>query len=347
MAECEFIAYGDNHIEKIMGLFPEKGLDYAFQALNYANGYAREHGIKHMVKLGDIYDSPFPEQKSQAMFARCAHENKDILWHGIRGNHDYEGADAHSLEVFEAYSDIGALPNVKFHFDPTLSDIDGVPVCYLSHPYKKVPKNAGQRIVFGHFEFAGATLDSGRILKAHEGVPQPKGVSRNDYFWIMGHLHRYHRLGRRIIYAGTSLQQNFGEPLPKGFLHVRASYRKGVLKVMPQFIPYHTPYELHNIHVHTKADLKKVKLSKRMFYKIFMHERIDLPENFFIDHPNVLKHEGTFSKAVAENDEKVSVKKGTTVIDPEHGLLPFLKAQGLTKEQRIIARKEVRAARGA
>jgi hypothetical protein len=96
---------------------------------------------------------------------------------------------------------------------------------------------------------------------------------------------------------------NFGEPLPKGFFHCRASSRKGKIKLNCQFVRYEPPFKLITKYIESKDDLKKIKRSNHLLYRLIIGDNVTVPPAWFMDHPNVRKWSG--AKLTKETKEKI------------------------------------------
>lgn len=340
----KFLIIGDLHLEKLEQVL--SGLDHIalqLQTLHDASNYALEHGIKRVVLLGDIFETPHPEQRTVRQFLEVLNSYPRLEYHMIRGNHDYDNIRANSLELVDFISELRALSHVNLYLSPTELEWGGVRLCFLSYPYLK-PTGSDRsrpRLLFGHHEIAGAQRDNGMVIRKEEAHLRVR-TNTKDY-WIVGHLHR-HQQGTRYFYPGTMQQMNFGEPLPKGFAVVRASEKNGVLTVKPEFIEYKPPFQLINLPVSSPDDLKKIKNKQTRRYKVILTEGVELPLGWRNKYPNVIKVAG--AKGKQELDQELAgqiplVDQAVNSIDITRNLSGFLKQRGFDRDTRKRGKDKV------
>ena len=339
MAKTRFVAVGDLHLEKLDRVLT--GLDHIglqLQCLHDAASWAQDHDVSRLILLGDIFETPYPDQVTVRRFLETLHRYPQLEFHLIRGNHDFDNIRANSLELLEFITGIKALPNVELYLNPTKATWDGVPMCFLSYPYLKPVKRKKPQIVLAHQELAGAIRDNGMKIPKAKGQPK---IDPKDY-WIIGHLHR-HQKGRRYIYAGTMCQMNFGEPPDKGFLDIRASYN-GQLVVKAKYLKYRPPFKLINLQVSSEADLEQIKARSTRRYKVVLAEDAELPLDWRNRFPNVVNVVGTKNQQQAEQElsgELAINEELTDEVDITRNLSPYLKARGFRSEARKRGKRKV------
>jgi hypothetical protein len=346
-AECEFLTIPDNHFGAFGSIFPELNDpdSLLYEAIEQPLEYARENGIHNLFFLGDLFDDPDPSQTQiNRLIQFLVFLAESFSVHVILGNHDYLAIGKNSMETVEFVNRAFNIKNVSIHMKPERVLIDGVPFSFLPWPHfdkKKAGLKEKPSINIAHVKQYGALTDSGMRIK-QGGVK----LNVDDDWWVIGDLHRK-QTSNRVFYPGTLYQKNFGEPLPKGFGHYTATYRKAELRLKEKWIPMEPPFVLHNIKVETPEDLKLVlpQIEKRplLRYKLFVKNNVALPPNFLDNNPHVVKVEGWRTKQELEQIEKGSV--GIANIPPLDlneivyaDLSPFLKTQGLNKAERDKAK---------
>jgi DNA repair exonuclease SbcCD nuclease subunit len=287
----KFCFIGDLHFEALNKYFgKETNPDrFIFEQLEKVVNYCRKVGIKSVFQLGDVFDQPYPDQHAIKEFLSFLHKNQDINFYIIAGNHDYSNIKTTSLEIGTFLADKDLLKNVKIFTKPSHLIIEGISVFFAPYPvFKKFDFLVGTPcLCLGHFEVSGAKHDSGQLIKT--------GVNGDllypEDFWVLGHLHRHQNIQPKIYYTGTTLQYNFGEPLPKGFtvseisevtnLNTTETSTKS-LEVKHQYITLDTPYRLENVFINTQEEFDQIRINDpQYFYKIFLQgSDLILPQKF-------------------------------------------------------------------
>lgn len=269
----ELIGVGDIHFDKLDKLIPDVN-SLIKKSINRCLKYAMDNGISNVVFYGDIGEKSRLSYDAQITLNSILlnKKYKDLHFHFILGNHDFDEFGIHSLQVLEEQSKYLDL-NISVYSKPTLVDIEGTKVNFLPHPYTDTKKGC---INIGHFETAGSIRDNGRKIET--------GFT-TKHLCLLGHLHTNHRV-ENCFYSGTLYQTNFGESMPKFFHHVTVNDNN---KIDVKNIPT-TPYwQLLNLEVYKKSDLV-ISSDPFMFYKLFVHEGIDLDRNVILSkYPNVLR----------------------------------------------------------
>lgn len=351
MKEVDFLAVGDLHLMGLRSLFGPLGDDYILRSVDKALSYARSNNIKAIIVLGDIFDNPHPTKDVMVKLLTYFYSNKDLNFYMILGNHDIENTEIHSLPLFEFLSQSQLLPNLKVYTVPTFERVENIPFCFLPWPHIKLIETKTKRpsitCNIAHIALKGAKANNGRPLT--EGF----SLKTNKDYWIIGDLHAYQKYNKKIIYPGTMFQKNFGEGLPKGFLHVTAtlSKTKELVGMVWRFKPIDPVFLLENLKIESLEDLEKVEYNKKSvkLYKLFVSADCVLPQDLLTKYPNIVSVRGyksvvDLSQIMSDNEllvdsEKIEFNQKNLVFI---GLDDFLKANGLTtkkikKAQKIVA----------
>ncbi|QJT70992.1 Metallophos_2 domain-containing protein [Vibrio phage vB_VcorM_GR7B] len=325
----DYVGIGDPHLDKLYNKFGEEAIPLQMAELRKPCDYALENGIKTVIYLGDTADNP--RLSYQAQIALQDHlfkyDKKGLEQHIILGNHDVEAEDYHALETIQNLIKNGAFKNVVLYEKPEQVWIDGVPFNFLPFPAKE-PLDKTNAINIAHIERPGALRDNGmRIQKG--GIEED---SRDDV-WDVGHLHTPQQQGR-TVYAGTLFQTNFGESLPKSFLHCSAKYdaKKNKIKRTFQRIAVDPAFKFFNLEVNELADLKQIEKNPLYLYKVFANTEMELPKNLMAKYPNVIQTLGFSSKEELKDLMDTSTAKITH--DVRDGLDDYLKeTRGFNEDQ--------------
>lgn len=323
----EGIAVGDPHLEsyKFLSNYIENPDDMIYRAMDKAVSYAHEHDINYMFVLGDIYDHPDPSQESQKRFLRYIRDT-GLQVHCIGGNHDRTSNNEHSLIMAEFLAK-EAYDNVFFYTEPTVIELEGVPVCMMPWPATKTLLK-GPGVNVAHITLKGAKSDSGRELTKGEEF-----TLRSDQYWLIGDLHTNQQT-KYVHYVGTMAQKNFGESLPKGFSHFNFKVKGAKLRVRDDFIVTKPPFELVNLRIDSIEDVKNIEPydpNDIKLYKLKMMGDVVLPTTFRQDYPQVYEIDWGKRKRVVEKDgKKISI---SGIDKPLRGLRSYLIKEGLTKEE--------------
>jgi DNA repair exonuclease SbcCD nuclease subunit len=234
--------------------------------------YAIKHGIKDLVFLGDICESPRLSYLAQLALSRIidtAHKHHIKCWFYL-GNHDLLSEDpsvGHSLEVLKLWG----RANVEIITEPTDTSIGGISVRVLPWPHKNFSKT---RLNLAHIDVSGSKTDSGRLN-------DKEGLNASQAWALIGHIHTSQRV-RNSFYPGTLYQTNFGEAASKFFAVVSQDDGFDV-----ELISVRLPYQLHTIEVNSKADLKDVPTGKNHLVKLIVRSSKVQTQDW--SHLNVVK----------------------------------------------------------
>lgn len=334
MIDVAFI--GDLHLDKLSGILPNANALQIKEAEKVFE-YAQENGISNVIFLGDIGEKHSLSEEASILFCELLRSYPKITKRIILGNHDFANDGTHSLTFLKYLNNNSFFKNVRIYTQPKSVPIGGVEFFFLPYPYTAF--NVQDRrpfIKIAHIEIAGTKRDNGCV--ALEGIELPKS---KDY-WVIGHLHTRQK-GKRYYYPGTLFQTNFGESLPKGFLHLNARYKDDALDLKKTWIKNDPSFTLTNLEIQTKHDFAKVDSNPLHLYKIFIKDGVTLPENFLVEHPNVVKSVGFKTKkelTVLRDEQIIEINgEGLDEFSPYAGAHKFIKEKATSKKhaRRAIA----------
>lgn len=324
---CELIGIGDLHLDKMAKIFPDTHHILVMKEFQKAANYARANGITDIIQYGDVCETPYMSRESRKSLYRFIKENSDLTIWVILGNHDWGQEGVHSLDELELLVDCGFITNVRVITKPTVVEFGGVPVHFMPYPAKKVKKN---HVNIAHVDINGFKCDSGnRLIESDNVFP-------DDTLLLTGHLHTPQHKDPWYC-AGTLYQTNFGESKEKGWQHIKVKKAKSGQLVWEINHIQNTPeFTLENLIIETRADLKKIKASDKILYKLFIKQDIELPEDLLTRFPNILKLVGFSSKKellqVMENFLTIENSESETV-NPTEYLGEFMRGKGATDKQ--------------
>jgi DNA repair exonuclease SbcCD nuclease subunit len=273
-----FVAVGDLHLTDSAGkgglsnYLEDHDMMVAKLVVSQPLRYAVKHGIKDLVFLGDICESPrlsYSAQLALANIIRAARKHGITCWFYL-GNHDLfseDPATGHSLEV----GNLWGFQNVNVITEVTDTVIGGIKVRVLPWPHKNFSKT---RLNLAHIDVQGSKTDSGR-------VNDKEGLNASDAWAVIGHIHTHQRV-RNSFYPGTLYQTNFGESAEKFFAVVSEDDGYEV-----EMIPVKLPYQLHTVEVESKSDLKSIPSGSDHLVKIIIRSSKVQTQDW--SHLNVVK----------------------------------------------------------
>lgn len=302
--------------------------DRIFAEMEKIYQYAVKRAIKYVVMPGDLSDRPhIPTDTYIKLFLFLKKYDDLVTTIYIAGNHDFDDIEHTSMNFLEVLSREKALKNTKIYLKPARTEIEGVPINFLPYPcLKSLSTNSGS-LNFAHVEYTGAIGDNGRKLKTKKELE-----THPDDFTISGHIHQYQYLKeKRAIYVGNPFQKNFGEKLPKGFIHFKAYVKKGRVMVEHEFIENKPNFTLVNLQINDVSDFKKIKNDDSIRYKLHIDPEVAIPPDLLIKYPNITG--GLFTnlgkRATSDDvDEEKSVKPKSKV-NIYTGLKNFLVSNGV------------------
>lgn len=328
----EGIATSDWHLTGLEKHFPETHDDRVFTEIDKIYQYALKNGIKHVFVPGDISDTPhLPTDSYIALVLHLKKYDGLIETHYIAGNHDFSDISKTSLDFLKVLCDQGFFKTFHLYLQPKRVNIEGVPVNFLPYPCMETLSRENKGALnFAHVEYSGAIGDNGRKLKTKHEL----SVIENDYT-VSGHIHQYQHIpSKRAVYCGNPFQKNFGEALPKGFIHFQAERKKGRIHFKHKFVDNRPNFALHNIQIEDLSDLKQLKHDDNIRYKLHVGADVVLPADIMIQYPNITGGVFTATGKKANIEEEMNeLIVERSVISVKSGLKPYLSSQGLNKKQ--------------
>lgn len=339
----EGIASSDWHFEGLKKHFANHD-ERILTEIDKIYQYAIRNGIRHVFVPGDIADTPtLPFESYIGLVLFLKKYDGLIDTHYIAGNHDFSDIDKTSLDFLKVLCDTGYFKSFHLYLKPERVIVDDVPVNFLPYPCLETLSSGRKGALnFAHVEYSGAIGDNGRTLKTKHEL----AVIDND-FTVSGHIHQYQFMGsKRAVYCGNPFQKNFGEALPKGFIHFKAKNVKGRIEFKHKFVDNKPNFILQNVDIEDMSDLKKLKDDDNIRYKLRVAQDIVLPSDIMLQYPNITG--GIFyasgQKASIEEDLKeLIVEKSNIRIDT--GLKRYLSSQGFDNKQIKEARTLVNEAK--
>lgn len=290
--------------------FPQRSdLDYQVAELRKPFEYAIDHGIRNVFVLGDIGDKHVLSVDAQLALLDLLVAYDGVLnTYIIHGNHDYSDINTRSLSLFDMLNTYKKFKTVNL-FDTEELVIDRVLCRFLSYPNKEIGVKSALNLF--HLDVNGAVAGTAKITR---GIDAPPTYS------ISGHIHEHQVVGK-TIYCGSPYQVDFGNKLPKGFLHIRA---KSPHELRYKFINSGPRIELRKLSVNSDRDWSRLSRDKHHLYKIVVASHIQIPSTIRTDYPNILDISGRY-----EQPEQQEVAE----IRPTDGLETFLFNSGLSDIQ--------------
>jgi len=325
-AKLRFVFCSDFHLGALKQHFGKQATSYILDCCKKAFEYAVEEGMDVVVIGGDIADKLPLAQEDLLALIRLFHSFPTLHFHIDMGNHDFDSEDNNSLTLLEWLGEVQLVPNCTVYTSLTLTDIEGIPFCFVPHPFTAAIETDTPKINVGHFEVRGATRDNGSVN--NKGVEL---ADLSDDYWLVGHLHthQYH-YKKRIAYCGSLFQKTFGEKLPKGFLACEAHFNGTKLRMRSMFIESKPAMFLRTKYAKSEDGLR-VRNAANVRYRLFVDASVEVPESYLADNPSVT------SLVVGEKEDLKAIKDFSVTVDTEIlgddlatiGLEDYLEAQGL------------------
>lgn len=313
MAIKRLAVIGDLHLGKLDHKV-DGHLGLQIHCLNKITTSIREHGLKSVVLLGDVFDKPSVTPTIVIEILRFFLKNKDLSFDWVMGNHDRTSKAEATVDILNELTTLDALPNLTIHNEPTSRGGVG----FLPFPHKKPLKNTV--LSFAHVDRPGARMDTGRVLS-------DKGEWDDKHIFVIGHIHTAQTVGKKSHYTGAPWQLSFGEQGPKHWAIVSFDPKDPkAFRYEQQPIP--PVYEMHNITVNSKKQLKGLK-PHPVYYKITL-DGVKLPPNFLAKNPNC-----EVRGFIMKRDDKAKVLVSDKAIDVKltYKLTEFMAKKGLSEKE--------------
>jgi hypothetical protein len=267
---------------------------------------------------------------------------KQLQFHIIFGNHDYEHEQHTSFELLKFIHELGAIEHVHVYTKPTKTKIEGHNFQFLPWPHH-TRLEGRPSVIIAHVTINGTVLNSGYKSKSKVDVdPQ-------DDLWVVGDIHQRCEPKKYFIHPGTPYQTRFDETLPKGFtvFSTRYSTKQSRIAYKQKFIPITTPFKLINkFPIESTADLEKLETGPTTLYKLLVSDGVKLPSNFAAKYPNVLDspYVSSKQKQLFTDDEsfKTFIDGKSAAKSLTFGLSTFLQAKGFNEKQTKLAKRIIR-----
>lgn len=344
MSVLEGIATSDWHFCGLAKHFPDH-IQRQLYEIDKIYQYAIANGVQHVFVPGDISDTPhMPYEVYIALVLFLKKYDGLIHTHYIPGNHDFSDIKKTSMDLLNILYQEKFFETFHLHMNPTRKKIDGCRINFLPYPCKEAPESDKPALNFSHIEYNGAIGDNGRKLRVKQEFIQNPGD-----FNISGHIHQYQYLeSKRALYCGNPFQKNFGEKLPKGFVHFKARSGKSKVEFKHKFVDNKPDFRFLNVNIESREDFAKLSESDAYRYKLWIAPGVELPKDLRIRFPNITG--GIYdleSKIRAEDHEAAEVAMtdpNANKIDLMYGLKDFLKGSGFAKRDYKDAKSIVKQA---
>ena len=222
--------------------------------------FVEEHGIEHMVHLGDVFDRRKDTNNfavyewDKRVFARWAGVFKHT--HIIIGNHDTYFKNTNSVNTPEKF--LSHYENITFYSSPVEVDFYGIPTLVLpwiceenQEQAKKLLEGSEAELVFGHLEIIGCPMFRG-IENTDKGFEQSIFSKFKQVF--SGHFH-LKSTQKNIQYLGSPTATMWAEAFdPRGFHVFDTETRKLTFVPNP-----HNPFALIEYCGTTPTEIPDVK----------------------------------------------------------------------------------------
>lgn len=322
----EAVTVGDIHLDKLTSILGEDAIPLQIAEVRKVFTYAVKNKVPNVLVLGDVAHKPRLSYEALIALESLLDEfDGKVKIYIILGNHDVEMQGIHSMQPIHERVKAGKYKSVYFFDRPKQRIIDTVPVNFLPFPATE-PLDDKKAINVAHLERPGAMRDNGSLINKG-GIEQT-----NDQFFVVGHLHTPHEVGNSW-FSGTLFQTNFGESLPKSFMHLKANYnkKKNTLKYRVKRVPNDPAFKFFNLVVKELSDLKIIERNPLYLYKLFIHSDIELPKNLLRKYPNIINHVGYDTKG--ELKALMESSQEDIKYDIKEGLPELLKGKGYSKKK--------------
>ena len=245
---------GENNSSVVSSVF-----DQAFEIVKSLGLNRLQHG-------GDIFHSRKAQTQANLVFLKSIYNKANeqgIIIDEIIGNHDktsYDSADSF-IDPYEHHpgvniiriADVGKLTkDIAIHYLSFFSDEQYIQ--YLLQLDKNpIWKQAKKHVMLTHIGVAGAMMNNGIRIKSRITADLFK---RYDTV-LIGHYHDPQEFDN-IVYAGASVQHNFGEQTGKGLTVLYYDISRALIPLKyPQYLKYEVdPRELNDTDI---SEIKKEK----------------------------------------------------------------------------------------
>lgn len=344
MSVLEGIATSDWHFGGLAKHFPDHVQRTIFE-IDKVYRYAIDNGVQHVFMPGDVSDTPhMPYEVYIALVLFLKKYDGLINTYYIPGNHDFSEVKKTSMDLLNVLYQNQFFESFHLHMELREDKIDGCPINFLPYPIKEAPASDIPRLNFSHITYNGALGDNGRKIRVNDEFIQNPGD-----FNISGHIHQYQYMeAKRAVYCGNPFQKNFGEKLPKGFIHFKASGSKDRIKFKHKFVDNKPDFKLLNVKIESRDDFAKLSTSDAYRYKLWIAPGIELPKDLRVKFPNITGGiydlDSKIKTKEIEAAREISTGSVSNKVDLTSGLKSYMKKSGFKKRDYQEARSIVKQA---
>lgn len=341
VSELEAIALSDLHFDGLNKHFVD-GNERILQEMEKIYQYALKNGIKHVFIPGDLADTPDMDWHTYGLLYDFLLKYDGLVnSYYIAGNHDFADVANTSMNFLHKLSKSKAFKSLFIYLKPERVEIEGIPVNFLPYPCLETLSTKQGGLNIAHVEYSGAVGDNGRLLKTKHEL----ATHKND-FTLSGHIHQYQYMAaKRAVYCGNPFQKNFGESLPKGFIHFKVSMNGNKVDFKHKFVENKPNFQLINLVIDDINDFKKLEHSNNIRYKLHVDPEVPVPADLMLNYPNITGGIFVTGQRKSKGNESEELKIDKVDIDLTSGLKKHLVAEGLDKRMIKLARKEVEIAK--
>lgn len=335
----EALSTSDWHLEGMKKHFIN-ATDRQLKEVDKIYQYGMSKGIRHVFIPGDISDTPHMSFSTYMKLVLFFRKYDGIInSYYIGGNHDRSDVTSTSCDFLKLLTEHGFFKSFKIYMEPDQDRIDGTLVNFCAWPIHETLTEKEGCLNFAHIEYNGAIGDNGRALKTSKEFRSHK----RDYT-ISGHIHQYqHMKKQRAIFNGNPFQKNFGESLPKGFIHFKTRTEKNVVDLKHRFVDNQPNFQLQTVVIESPKDFTRLKDDNNIRYKLLVAPDVLVPADLRILYPNITG--GIFNsetKKQTNNDdatvERLGLVSQVARVKPTTGLKDFLIGEGYSKKEISVAR---------
>tara|TARA_B100000700_G_scaffold88627_1_gene99984 strand:- start:102980 stop:104047 length:1068 start_codon:yes stop_codon:yes gene_type:complete len=340
----EAIATSDWHFMGLAKHFPNH-VERTIYELDKIYQYAVANGIPYVLVPGDISDTPhMPYEVYIALVLFLKKYDGLVETHYIPGNHDFSDVKKTSMDLLSVLQQNQFFESFHLHMGHTEIELEDVPINFLPYPWNEAPASDIPHLNFSHISYNGAIGDNGRKIRVKDEFIQNPGD-----FNISGHIHQYQYMeSKRALYCGNPFQKNFGEKLPKGFVHFKAKLKDERIAFKHKFVDNKPDFRLINMNIESREDFARLSDSDSIRYKLWLAAGVEIPKDLRLRFPNITG--GIFdldSKVRAQDREEVKTliqDPSANQVDLMYGLKDYMKGAGFKKRDYQEARSLVKQA---
>lgn len=363
----QMIGIGDLHLSTHTGHSPWSRFedylhttpdDMVIREVKKIYDYAVKHGVPDVAFYGDLCHGGRMSYAAHMLLRQLIQSYPKITTHMILGNHDWIGAveDGATREIDPTFLDhaeyslqlldLMRIKNLKIYANIHKTKIQGVNVNFMPYPHPlfegdSLDENALN--VF-HKEVAGAMHDNGAPIKGKHSM-----AIKKKYLGVAGHLHTNQRV-HNIFYAGSVVQNSFGEKPKKFFHHIKINITDKARKKTGDFkideddwevldVPIKQRYTLRKIQIKDKADWKKLPNDPNVLVQIRLDKNVVVtPERYekYAKHTKIVGFDPYSHQALDEEVAKmdtVQMDGEEVIIDPAEFFRVYLASKNKSAEE--------------